>query len=119
MPFEKGKAGRPQGARSKRVFSLPNVVQSMFPALIPELTTRRVSVETAATSNGKKMFLRYLNGETLSPTKAIIANCFDCMGQYVDGRQDCKNPLCPLYPFMPYRKKENNNASSGCIQNQK
>ena len=36
---------------------------------------------------------------------AIEAKCFDCTGQYSDGRKDCENTKCPLYTFMPYRHK--------------
>jgi hypothetical protein len=36
--------------------------------------------------------------------KAIQAKCYDCTGQYVDGRVDCGCPNCPLYQWMPYRR---------------
>lgn len=26
------------------------------------------------------------------------------MNTYLDGKNDCEIPGCPLYPFMPYRK---------------
>lgn len=32
--------------------------------------------------------------------------CHQCMGYFMDGRQDCKTPRCPLYSKMPYRKLE-------------
>ena len=34
------------------------------------------------------------------------AKCNDCCGGYVDGKKDCEIEWCPLYSFMPYRKKE-------------
>lgn len=37
---------------------------------------------------------------------AIEAVCHECLGYYADGKQDCENPTCPLYTYMPYRKKE-------------
>ena len=40
------------------------------------------------------------------PRKAIEAKCFDCMGEYMDGRQDCENSRCPLYYWMPYAKQD-------------
>jgi len=30
------------------------------------------------------------------------------MGYYSDGKIDCECTSCPLYPWMPYRKKEPN-----------
>lgn len=43
-----------------------------------------------------------------SRKKAIESKCHDCMAQYVDGKQDCEVVVCPLYPFMPYRRKTPN-----------
>ena len=42
----------------------------------------------------------------ITPTrkKAIELKCHDCMGHYIDGKVDCQNSRCPLYPFMPYAK---------------
>lgn len=33
---------------------------------------------------------------------AIKAHCHECMGQYIDGRDDCENTTCALYSYMPY-----------------
>jgi len=38
--------------------------------------------------------------------RAIELKCWDCQGEYVDGKEDCEVTICPLYEFMPYRKKE-------------
>ncbi len=43
--------------------------------------------------------------EPLSRSIAIICKCCECMSDYVDGREDCNIIDCPLYPYMPYRKK--------------
>lgn len=40
----------------------------------------------------------------LSRADAMAAFCADCMGNYLDGRMDCKNKRCPLYEYMPFRK---------------
>jgi hypothetical protein len=106
MPFQKGHTGRPSGIRNKRVFSLPDIVNTMFPTQAPQIASRRSSVASGIKCNGKQLFLDYLDGKrTLTARQSIIANCFDCCGQYIDGRCDCENPLCPCYPFMPYRRK--------------
>lgn len=55
-------------------------------------------------SKGKRHMISYLEGKRLSPSQAILANCYQCLGFYIDGKQDCEIPDCPLYPFMPYRK---------------
>lgn len=38
--------------------------------------------------------------------EAILQKCWDCMGQYGDGKGDCGVKTCPLYSFMPYRDGE-------------
>ena len=61
--------------------------------------------ENGKTAQGKSEYLEYLkNGQKLSPLKAIKANCYQCMNSYLDGKDDCQIPDCPLYPYMPYRK---------------
>ena len=41
-------------------------------------------------------------GKRLTMKQMILAKCFECMGGYLDGKQDCEIPKCPLYPLMPY-----------------
>jgi len=50
----------------------------------------------------KKYLLSHLSGEKLTPTQAIHAKCYECMGCYADGKADCGISDCPLYPFMRY-----------------
>ena len=50
----------------------------------------------------KKYLIAHLSGETLTPTQAINAKCYECMGLYADGKMDCKIPECPAYPYMRY-----------------
>jgi hypothetical protein len=47
-----------------------------------------------------------LTHEQLTPTEAILAKCADCMAEYEDGHEDCKNYDCPLYMWMPYGTME-------------
>lgn len=37
---------------------------------------------------------------------AIEYQCWECMGYYYDGKNDCECVRCPLYAFMPYRRLE-------------
>lgn len=53
---------------------------------------------------GRYMVL-FAEGKRLSYKQAVLAKCFECMDRYKDGLTDCQISGCPLYPFMPYRKK--------------
>lgn len=54
---------------------------------------------------GKLEFLKVRCNEKYSRKDAILAYCYDCMGFYEDGKMDCLNEKCPLYPWMPYKGK--------------
>ena len=54
---------------------------------------------------GKAELIKYLEGKLLTARQTVLARCYDCMGYFVDGRQDCDCPLCPSYPFMAYSTK--------------
>lgn len=61
-------------------------------------------------AKGKNELLKHLEGGRLTHRQAIWARCYDCMGYFYDGRQDCLMPRCPLYPFMGFnRNKEKRN----------
>ncbi len=53
-------------------------------------------------AKGVKELNRYQMGDKLTNRQAIIAKCADCMCLYVDGKEDCQMPDCPLYPVSPY-----------------
>lgn len=57
-------------------------------------------------AKGKKEMIDYLKGKRLTRSRAILANCYDCMGGYTDGKYSCRMHYCPLYPWMPYKNKE-------------
>ena len=59
-------------------------------------------------SRGLKLLRAYYSGDILTRDEAIEALCCECMGFYQDvgSMEDCENPRCPLYYYMPYRKKE-------------
>lgn len=60
---------------------------------------------------GQKEWDMWKNGEELTRTQAIKANCYDCNG-FEEGGTDCDAgngyDNCPLYAYMPYRKEINN-----------
>lgn len=63
-------------------------------------------VETWGNFRGKQELLKHLRGEPLTLKEALLANCYNCNAGYADGRIDCKNPSCPCYGHMPYRKNK-------------
>ena len=54
---------------------------------------------------GSKELLTFLQGQKLSYRKAILAQCYQCIGYYDGGMQDCNDELCPLYSYVPYNSK--------------
>jgi hypothetical protein len=58
-------------------------------------------------TNPNTCFELYKSGKKLSFKQQCLAKCADCMNRFLDGREDCLIPTCPLYPSMPYRIKSN------------
>ena len=58
------------------------------------------------TAQGRQELLRHVEGERLTLRQMVLAMCYECMAYYGDGKTDCKIPLCPLYPMMPFKKGE-------------
>lgn len=54
---------------------------------------------------GRAEIIKFLEGKPLTARQTVLARCYDCMGYFVDGRQDCDCPMCPSYPFMAYSTK--------------
>lgn len=57
------------------------------------------------TTTGKNCILKYLDGGKLTRKEAMSGKCFDCMGYFVDGRQDCGVKDCTLFPYRPFKDK--------------
>lgn len=64
------------------------------------------AAERSPESRGRTLDLKWLRGGRLCASQAIQAKCFECMNRYIDGRDDCRITVCPLYPWMPYRKSK-------------
>jgi hypothetical protein len=67
------------------------------------------SVQKGIKARGKGELLKHLTGGRLTQRQAIHAHCYECMGYYSDGKQDCLVPSCPMYEFMPYRGLDEKN----------
>jgi hypothetical protein len=60
----------------------------------------------AILAQGRMELRKHLAGKRITRNAAIKAKCYDCMGGFTDGKQDCQITACPLYPWMPYRQKQ-------------
>jgi hypothetical protein len=70
------------------------------------------------TGKGSNYLKAYAEGKKLTSSQAIQAKCADCMADYIDGRDDCNTPLCPLYDRMPYssQKRKPNPKRSAAVK---
>jgi hypothetical protein len=68
----------------------------------PILKRVKEVIEHGTFAIGQQQFIDSCYGDRLQTSDMIRAYCYDCMGFYEDGIDDCKNPKCPLYPKMPY-----------------
>lgn len=70
--------------------------------------TRKAKIDKIAEigkeCSGRRELVSYLEGKPITRVQAIKALCYECMGYYSDGREDCGCTECPLYPFTPYSK---------------
>ncbi|HPL67709.1 MAG TPA: hypothetical protein PLG94_14350 [Smithellaceae bacterium] len=57
---------------------------------------------TGKTARGQRELIKHLEGHHLTSRQAVYAHCYDRMGFYADGKNDCCIPGCSLYPFMHY-----------------
>ena len=58
--------------------------------------------EIGKKTQGRRELLHHLKGGKNTATASIKAFCYECMGYYADGVQDCETSHCPLYPRNPY-----------------
>ena len=52
---------------------------------------------------GGKQYKKFLHGKPLTRKEAMLAHCYECMGGYDQGKQDCQGKSCPLYNYYPYK----------------
>jgi hypothetical protein len=57
----------------------------------------------ATNIKGKNQYADFKKGVRLTHKQAILAKCYECMGFFEDGKQDCCGKGCPLYQFYPYK----------------
>jgi hypothetical protein len=52
---------------------------------------------------GTKEYKKFLNGKPLTRKESMLAFCYQCMGAYDEGKQDCLGKSCPMYQYFPYK----------------
>ena len=60
--------------------------------------------ENGKAAKGQKEIIKHLEGHRLTLQQAVYGHCYDCMGFYADGKNDCTMQHCTLHPFMFYNK---------------
>ena len=60
---------------------------------------------------GRKELIKHLKGERITRGEACLAQCYWCMGYYMDGPTDCRMEYCPNYQYFPYKKGIENEAN--------
>jgi hypothetical protein len=89
--------------RNQRDPSKPTRIMKTLTKAVQKHGKYITGAKQAIKSKGRDLYLLYVEQNALLTTKqAIIAQCAHCSGWYVDGKCDCENPDCPLYPYMPY-----------------
>ena len=54
-------------------------------------------------AKGRRELIKHLKGERLTYKQAVLAQCYDCQGYYVDGKRSCRSSHCPLFQFVTYK----------------
>jgi hypothetical protein len=72
--------------------------------LSTERENRVREITKGLSAKGQALLIKSIKEDRLSASQAIKAKCYDCMGYFEDGKGDCGDPHCPLYPWMAYGK---------------
>lgn len=72
----------------------------------PDTQMTLTQAQSCIRAKGRKELIKHLEGGKLTMRQRLLAKCFECMGGYADGTQDCRIHLCPVYPVMPYRENK-------------
>jgi hypothetical protein len=54
---------------------------------------------------GGKEYKKFLQGKSLTRKESMLVHCYECMGGYDEGKQDCQGKSCPLYSYYPYKNE--------------
>ena len=57
-------------------------------------------------AKGKLPLIRHLEGKRITRKDAIDAKCYECNGYCADGVEECNIRDCPLWPYSPFRRKD-------------
>ena len=56
-------------------------------------------------ARGKKELIAHLKGEKIKRSAAMRAQCYQCMGYFTDGREECIIETCPMYEYRSFKHK--------------
>ena len=59
--------------------------------------------EHGKSAKGRTELIKHLGGGKLTRSQAMKAMCYDCMGYFSDGREDCGAKNCPMYDYRTYK----------------
>lgn len=97
---------------STTVTASPNVANDMGEAVRGGddqriLATQEKEILTyGMKASGRRELLAHSRGTRITARARCKAQCYHCMGYFQDGKEDCHNPQCPMYPLMPYKGRE-------------
>ena len=67
-------------------------------------STIKLIEKHGARNIGKPRLIKHLNGEHITRKEAIYAYCYDCQGYCEDGKVECDQLQCALYPYSQFNK---------------
>ena len=62
-------------------------------------------MEKRQSYQGQNAYENFMSGGRNTRKEAMLAKCYECMGLYGEGKEDCLGKSCPLYQYYPYRKQ--------------
>jgi hypothetical protein len=66
------------------------------------LGLRRMNLTIRKLQGGTE-YKKFLDGKKLTRKEAMLAHCYQCMGGFEGGKQDCLGRSCPMHQYYPYR----------------
>ncbi len=68
---------------------------------------KSIDVFNSNNAPGNKYLRMFMEGKKITMKQAVLAKCAECMNGFIDGKTDCAmDGTCPLYTYMPYKKKK-------------
>ena len=49
---------------------------------------------------GGQAYKKFLDGKELTRKEAMLVHCYECMGGFEEGKQDCMGKSCPIVSVL-------------------